>query len=167
MLGAEEAQVSAKLGFAAGLAVGLLVGSRAGRGLYDKSAAAASAVVHDPRVRSGATTAVQKAGSAGSTVAGAAARKVKNRAKSDGEGDSADGSESERALRRRTKRLMGGVRKHGVRVNGHGVRLARPNLHLHRSSHSNNSHDHNAAYHGRMSAPYVQPRPTAEGESTE
>lgn len=68
--------MGAKLGFTAGLAVGLLAGSRAGRGLYDRTAAAATSVVHDPRVRRGASTALHKAGDAGSTVAGAAARKV-------------------------------------------------------------------------------------------
>jgi hypothetical protein len=71
--------VSAKLGFAAGLAIGVLAGSRAGRGLYDRSASAASAVVHDPRVRSGASAALHRAGSAGTTVAGAAARKATGR----------------------------------------------------------------------------------------
>ena len=125
--------MSAKLGFAAGLAVGLLAGSRAGRGLYDRSASAASAVVHDPRVRSGATSALHKAGSAGSSVAGSAARKVKGRGKAGAAGETSDGSEpaeaaegndEERdgsALRGRTKRLIGGARKraHGVRVNGH------------------------------------------------
>jgi len=127
--------VSAKLGFAAGLAVGLLAGSRAGRGLYDRSASAASAVVHDPRVRSGATSALHKAGSAGSSVAGSAARKVKGRGKADAEreeGETSEGVEGgegkdeERdgaALRGRTKRLIGGARKraHGVRMNGHGA----------------------------------------------
>ncbi|HTJ72508.1 MAG TPA: hypothetical protein VL551_33530 [Actinospica sp.] len=170
--------MSAKLGFAAGLAVGLLAGSRAGRGLYDKSAAAASAVVRDPRVRSGASTALHKAGSAGSSVAGAAARKVKNRGTSDGDGDGAEGSEGERAaaLRRRTKRLMGGVRKHGVRVNGHGVqvnghdvRISRPNLHLHGHGHANGANGagangRHAAFNGGMSAPYVQPKPTKSEE---
>lgn len=126
--------MSARLGFAAGLAVGLLAGSRAGRGLYDRSASAASAVVHDPRVRSGATSVLHKAGSAGSSVAGSAARKVKARSKAGAEGEASDGSEraegaegndEERdgaALRGRTKRLIGGARKraHGVRVNGHG-----------------------------------------------
>jgi hypothetical protein len=139
-LGSEEAQVSAKLGFAAGLAVGLLAGSRAGRGLYDRSASAASAVVHDPRVRSGATSALHKAGSAGSSVAGSAARRVKGRGKAstDAQGETSDGvegaegmegaegDERERdgaALRGRTKRLIGGARKraHGMRVNGHGA----------------------------------------------
>jgi hypothetical protein len=158
--------VSAKLGFAAGLAAGLLAGSRAGRGLYDRSAAAASAVVHDTRVRRGASTALQKVGNAGSSVAGAAARKVKNRGKSDGEGESAEGKDGEpAALRRRTKRLMGGVRKHGVRVNGHSVRIGRPNLHVHRSNHANHSNNsQHEAYHGGMSAPYVQPKPKNEGE---
>jgi hypothetical protein len=192
LLESEEAQVSAKLGFAAGLAVGLLAGSRAGRGLYDKSAAAASAVVKDPRVRSGASNALHKAGDAGSSVAGAAARRVKNRGKADGEDESADAGDGERdraALRRRTKRLMGGVRKPGVRVNGHSMRIGRPNLHLHRSKHgdahnrdqdrdhggqvSNNNNSHHVAYRrsaggrmsaggmsaGGMSAPYVQPKP--------
>lgn len=88
--------MSAKLGFAAGLAVGVLAGSRAGRGLYDKSAAAASAVVHDPRVRSGASSALHRAGSAGSTVAGAAARKVTGKGKGpkeEGEGEGEGGGE--------------------------------------------------------------------------
>jgi hypothetical protein len=164
VLGSEEAQVSAKLGFAAGLAVGLLVGSRAGRGLYDRSVATASAVVHDPRVRSGATSAVHKAGSAGSSVAGAAARKVKNRGKSDGDGDAADGNDGDRApaaLRGRTKRLIGGVRKHGVRVNGHGtgMKISRP--HIHRWSHAD--HAHNGSRHAGMTAPYVQPKPKNGG----
>ena len=79
--------MSAKLGFAAGLAVGVLAGSRAGRGVYDRSAAAASAVVHDPRVSSGASAALHRAGSAGSTVAGAAARKVTGRGKKAGAED--------------------------------------------------------------------------------
>ena len=79
--------MSAKLGFAAGLAVGVLAGSRAGRGIYDRSAAAASAVVHDPRVRSGASAALHRAGSAGSTVAGAAARKVTGRGAGDADSD--------------------------------------------------------------------------------
>jgi hypothetical protein len=87
----EEAQVSGKLGFTTGLAVGLLAGSRAGRGLYDRSAAAATAVVNDPRVRRGASTALHKAGSAGSSVAGAAARKVKHRNDS-GDGDTKAGA---------------------------------------------------------------------------
>ena len=85
--------MSAKLGFTAGLAVGLLAGSRAGRGLYDRSAAAASAVVHDPRVRQGASSALHRVGSTGSTVAGAAARKITHRG--DGRrdaGETADGS---------------------------------------------------------------------------
>lgn len=68
---------SGKAGFAVGLCVGLLVGSRSGRGLYDRSAAAANAVVNDPRVRRGATTAAQRAGEAGNAMAGAAARQVK------------------------------------------------------------------------------------------
>jgi hypothetical protein len=94
--------MSAKLGFAAGLAVGVLAGSRAGRGIYDRSAAAASAVVHDPRVRSGASAALHRAGSAGSTVAGAAARKVTGRgagdadtdAEGDGSGESGGGGDA-------------------------------------------------------------------------
>jgi hypothetical protein len=95
--------VSAKLGFTAGLAVGLLAGSRAGRGLYDRSAAAASTVVHDPRVRQGASTAVHRIGSAGSTVAGAAARKITHRgdgrrdANGAADGSSGSGAEGERA----------------------------------------------------------------------
>lgn len=89
----EEAQVGAKLGFTAGLTVGLLAGSRAGRGLYDRSAAAATAVVHDPRVRRGASTALHKAGSASASVAGAAARKVKHRGDGDGDEAEADGGE--------------------------------------------------------------------------
>ena len=68
---------SGKVGFAAGLCVGLLVGSRSGRGLYDKSAATANSLMHDPRVRRGATTAAQRAGEAGTMMAGAAARQVK------------------------------------------------------------------------------------------
>jgi len=68
---------SGKVGFAAGLCVGLLVGSRSGRGLYDKSAATANSLMHDPRVRRGATTAAQRAGDAGTAMAGAAARQVK------------------------------------------------------------------------------------------
>lgn len=162
--------MSAKLGFAAGLAVGLLVGSRAGRGLYDRSVATASAVVHDPRVRSGATSVVHKAGSAGSSAAGAAARKVKNRGKSGGEGDAADGSDGsdgERApaaLRGRTKRLIGGVRKHGVRVNGHGtgMKISRP--HIHRWNHADHSHNGSRHVgHAGMTAPYVQPKPKDNG----
>ena len=134
--------MSAKLGFAAGLAVGVLAGSRAGRGLYDRSAAAASAVVHDQRVRSGASAALHRAGSAGSTVAGAAARKVTGtgRVEKKGEegsgsgsggdggsgsgsgrgrgggrgriGESAGGSDAGVESRVRMKRLMGGVRSH-------------------------------------------------------
>jgi len=101
----EEAQVGGKLGFTTGLAVGLLAGSRAGRGLYDKSAATATAVVNDPRVRQGATTALHKAGDAGSSVAGAAARKIKQRkqdkeasAEAGGEenGDAGDGAHAGR-----------------------------------------------------------------------
>ena len=95
--------MSAKLGFTAGLAVGLLAGSRAGRGLYDRSAAAASAVVQDPRVRRGASSALHRVGSTGSTVAGAAARKITHRG--DGRrdaggaaaGSSGNGTESEHA----------------------------------------------------------------------
>ncbi|HEX4788920.1 MAG TPA: hypothetical protein VH372_10695 [Actinospica sp.] len=75
--------MSAKLGFTTGLAVGLLAGSRAGRGLYDRAAAAATAVVNNPRVRRGASTALHKTGEASSSVAGAAARKVKQRAHND------------------------------------------------------------------------------------
>ena len=87
--------MSAKLGFAAGLAVGVLAGSRAGRGIYDRSAAAASAVVHDPRVRSGASSALHRAGSAGSTVAGAAVRKVTGKGKADAEGKAEEGTTAE------------------------------------------------------------------------
>jgi hypothetical protein len=169
--------VSAKLGFAAGLAVGLLAGSRAGRGLYDRSVSAANSVVHDPRVRNGATSALHKAGDAGSSVAGAAARKVKSRGKSEADGDGAEATDEETetepgserdALRGRTKRLIGGVRKrgHGVRVNGHGVRLGRPHLRVNGTDHTDHA-DHtdrtdrtdHAARHGGMSAPYVQPKP--------
>jgi hypothetical protein len=181
--------VSAKLGFAAGLAVGLLAGSRAGRGLYDRSASAASAVVHDPRVRGGATSVLHKAGSAGSSVAGSAARKVKGRGTTNAEGagetsegvEGAEGKDEERdgaALRGRTKRLIGGARKraHGVRVNGHGagfgtgmkgagvkgtgVKIARP--HLHRAGHGEQSQ--NEAPHVGMSAPSVQPKPKESDE---
>ena len=114
----EEAQMSAKLGFAAGLAVGVLAGSRAGRGIYDRSAAAASAVVHDPRVRSGASSALHRAGSAGSTVAGAAARKVTGKGKGNGqdgeksaEGAGGEGKEGERGKARRGS--VGGNRGRG------------------------------------------------------
>lgn len=181
--------MSAKLGFAAGLAVGLLAGSRAGRGLYDRSTAAASAVVNDPRVRSGASSVLNKAKTEGSSMAGAAVRKVKNRGKSeaDAEAESAEGSEGERgaaALRGRTKRLMGGARKrgHGVRANGHGMRVGRPHLRLNGFSHSGDSdhaaydeehdegrdggHDggrNNGGHNGGVSAPYVQPKPKSGG----
>ena len=114
----EEAQMSAKLGFAAGLAVGVLAGSRAGRGIYDRSAAAASAVVHDPRVRSGASSALHRAGSAGSTVAGAAARKVTGKGKGKGqdgekgaEGAGGEEKEGERGKARRGS--VGGNRGRG------------------------------------------------------
>ena len=183
--------MSAKLGFVAGLAVGVLAGSRAGRGLYDRTASAASAVVRDPRVRSGATTVMHKAGDAGSSVAGAAARKVKSRGKADGDpAEDAEGNgDAERgpaALRGRTKRLMGGVRKHagaGINGKGHwggangssggsGVKISRPHLHrphLHRTDHAAGAdhygdHAHNGARHGGMSAPYVQPKPVKDEE---
>ena len=85
--------MSAKMGFTAGLAVGLLAGSRAGRGLYDRSAAAATSVVNDPRVRRGASSALHKAGSAGSAVAGAAARKVRHHGETDGEASESEGGD--------------------------------------------------------------------------
>ena len=103
--------MSAKFGFAAGLAVGVLAGSRAGRGLYDRSAAAASAVVHDPRVRSGASTALHRAGSAGSTVAGAAARKVTGRGKKTGaEGEDAGRGDGTSVEGDGERRIEGGAR---------------------------------------------------------
>jgi hypothetical protein len=62
-------------------------------------------VVNDPRVRRGANTALHKASDAGSSVAGAAARKVKQRkqdkeasadAGGEGHGDAADGAHAGR-----------------------------------------------------------------------
>ena len=181
--------MSAKLGFAAGLAVGLLAGSRAGRGLYDRSASAASAAVHDPRVRGGATSVLHKAGSAGSSVAGSAARKVKGLGKTDAEGtgetsegvEGAEGNGEERdgaALRGRTKRLIGGARKraHGVRVNGHGAGAKGTGFGAgvkgagvkgsgvkisrpHLHRAGHGEHSQNGARHVGMSAPSVQPKP--------
>ncbi|WP_034264946.1 hypothetical protein [Actinospica robiniae] len=92
---------SGKVGFTAGLCVGLLVGSRAGRGLYDKSAATANSLMHDPRVRQGATTAAQKAGEAGTIMAGAAARQVKrvrNGHEAEDERDTRDASATESGM---------------------------------------------------------------------
>ena len=160
--------MSVKLGFAAGLMVGVLAGSRAGRGLYDRSAAAATAVVHDPRVRSGASAALHRAGSAGSTVAGAAARKVRNRGKAAGEEDEqVDGAEKDGGkgeLKARKRRLIGGVRKHGFTVNGHGVGVRNSSLHRsHKFGHSNReNHAQHPSHQPGMSAPSVQAKPKGE-----
>ena len=182
--------MSAKLGFAAGLAVGVLAGSRAGRGLYDRSAAAASAVVHDRRVRSGASAALHRAGSAGSTVAGAAARKVtgKGRVEKKGEegsggggegdmgrgrgrsgggrgriGESVGGADGGVQSRVRMKRLMGGVRSHrhgGGDGDGEGSGGAR--------GHGGGRHWGHSALsnhsHVGVSAPSVQVRPKGDAE---
>lgn len=123
----EEAWVRAKLGFTAGLVVGLLAGSRAGRGLYDRTAATASTVVNDPRVRRAASTALHRAGSAGSSVAGAASRKVAHRGR--GEADEHDGDEgrddgtADGAGSRNGRGLAGARRRdaahHGRAVAGH------------------------------------------------
>ena len=113
--------MSARLGFAAGLAVGVLAGSRAGRGIYDRSASAASAVVHDPRVRSGASAALHRAGSAGSTVAGAAARKVTGRGKKaaseDGESPGVEGDGE--------RRVEGGGQARVGKLGGRGGKVSK------------------------------------------
>ena len=124
--------MSAKLGFTAGLAVGLLAGSRAGRGLYDRSAATATAVVNDPRVRRGASTALHRAGAAGSSVAGAASRKITQRGRGegdegngrqggDGRGDGAEAAESADGAGPGDGRASGGDRRLGAAHRGRGL----------------------------------------------
>ena len=186
--------MSAKLGFAAGLAVGVLAGSRAGRGLYDRSAAAASAVVHDQRVRSGASAALHRAGSAGSTVAGAAARKVtgKGRVEKKGEegsggggegdtgrgrgrsgggrgriGESAGGADGGVESRVRMKRLMGGVRSHrhgGGDGDGEGSGARGHGFGRHWSHSALSNHSQVNHSHAGVSAPSVQVRPKGDAE---
>lgn len=123
--------MSGKLGFTAGLAVGLLAGSRAGRGLYDRSAATASSVVNDPRVRRGASTALHKAGCAGSSVAGAASRKVTQRVRGEAgehDGDGGDGRDDgtsdgagSRDGRGRGGDSLRGAAHHGRGLAGHSA----------------------------------------------
>lgn len=115
--------MSAKLGFTAGLAVGLLAGSRAGRGLYDRSAATASSVVNDPRVRRGASTALHKAGAAGSSVAGAAGRKVTQRGRGEADEQGGDGGRDDGTADGAGSgdgRGRAGDRRRGVAHQGHG-----------------------------------------------
>jgi hypothetical protein len=116
--------VSAKLGFTAGLAIGLLAGSRAGRGLYDRSAATAQAVVNDPRVRRGASTVLHKAGAAGSSVAGAASRKVTQRGRGEAneqDGDDGRGDGAADAAAGGDERGRGGDRRTGAAHHGRGL----------------------------------------------
>jgi len=180
---------SGKVGFAAGLCVGLLVGSRSGRGLYDKSAATASALMHDPRVRQGATTAAHRAGEAGSAAVGVAARQVKRVRGSDEDEDERDtrdasmtGSGMGMRSGKSSDEARAAARAAGARdassgmdsrhaapaastssARGKGMANGEP-MGGHERSHGHGHHGHG---HGTDSAPSAQPRQTgmADGKA--
>ena len=68
--------VKGKIYFAAGAVVGLLTGSRLGRGLYDRTAKAAGALAGNPTVRSGVTSAGGRAVDAAKSAGGGVGHKV-------------------------------------------------------------------------------------------
>lgn len=177
---------SGKVGFAAGLCVGLLAGSRAGRGLYDRSAATASALMHDPRVRQGATTAAHRAGEAGSAVANAAARQVKRVRGSDEDEDERDtrdasmtgagmGMRSRKHSRDEAKAAaraagardassgMGTAQQAGATSSARGKSMSGDEA---TAGHGHHGHGHHGHGHGeRPSAPSAQPRQTGMSDS--
>ena len=65
-----------KFYFAAGAVVGLLTGSRLGRGLYDRTAKAAGAVAGNTTVRQGVTSAGERAVDAAKSAGGGLGHKV-------------------------------------------------------------------------------------------
>jgi hypothetical protein len=68
----------AKVSFVGGFALGLLVGSRIGPGLYERASSAASAVARSPQVRRGATAAGDRATHAAKAAGTSAAAQVKH-----------------------------------------------------------------------------------------
>jgi hypothetical protein len=97
--------MKAKLIFLAGAATGFVLGSKAGRGAYDKLKAKATETLEDPKVKKGLETASEfvssqapvvghKLQDAASTVAGKVTKKSKDSDESGSSNDSTDSTDS-------------------------------------------------------------------------
>jgi hypothetical protein len=97
--------MKAKLIFLAGAATGFVLGSKAGRGAYDKLKAKATETLEDPKVKKGLETASEfvssqapvvghKLQDAASTVAGKVTKKSKDTDQKDTDDKNTDASES-------------------------------------------------------------------------
>jgi hypothetical protein len=70
--------MKAKASFIGGALIGLLVGSRIGRALYDRVSATAASLARNPKVRSGASNAGDRAAHAAKSASTTAAHQVKH-----------------------------------------------------------------------------------------
>jgi hypothetical protein len=70
--------MKAKASFIGGALIGLLVGSRIGPALYNRVSAGAASVARNPKVRSGASTATDRATHAAKTASTTAAHQFKH-----------------------------------------------------------------------------------------